>query len=365
MDTFLDLLEKKVKELADYLDPNSPSYDRCHIVLRDIDTAVFEQRIRQVRSAESSTGSSCPVSSGVSTGSCTATISNPSERSRASHKPVLAPENTGLRNISSQNFSGDSVLHDLGRSSRVIRKASAPIENLLVLPSSNPHVVASAKQKLVSSSLLRTGQANIVHFNSHPRGVSYIHCESGTSKAKLKTFLQNSGFTVREPKIKDQLVSLLIPQTFVDRFQSSELKEGIRSYLDNRDPKFRGRAFSVEEIIKSHSRFIVVLRVQAELLEAIRADRSTFIDTERVYFKPWFKIKQCFKCSAYGHSANRCSSVAIHCPHCSLEHSLEKCNKLTRACYNCISRGWTSDHSSTSKECPVRKEYIERNKLQF
>lgn len=348
-------------ELGASLDPGSPSYN----IWQEIDSAIFDQRIRLARSSvESSTVSSCPATSGASTGSCNPTISIPNESLKPRHQPVLAPESARSCNTFSRN-SAYSVSHGVSQQSRVIRKHSAPVENLLVLRSSNPHVVASAKKQLVDSSLLRTGQANIVHFNSHERGVSYIHCESGEGKKKLKAFLENSGFPVRDPKIRDQLVSLLVPQSFVQSFQPSERKEGIRSYLENRDPKFRGKVFSVEEIIRSNSRFILVLRVQAELLEAIRADRSTFIDTERVFFKPWFRIQQCFRCSAYGHLANKCSSAAAHCPHCSLEHPLEKCTKLTIACHNCLSRGWTSDHPSHSKECPVRKEYINSNKLEF
>lgn len=360
MESFLSFLEKKVSELGASLDPGSPSYN----IWLEIDTAVFEERLRITRSSVgSSTASSCTASAGSSTGLCNPTIPNLNESLRPRHQPVLAPEGACLRN--SRNSAGYSVSHGVSQSSRVIRKHSAPVENLLILRSSNPHVVASAKKRLVDSSLLRTGQANIVHFNSHERGVSYIHCESGEGKTKLKAFLENSGFPVRDPKIKDQFVSLLVPQSFVQSFQSSERKEGIRSYLENRDPKFRGKVFSVEEIIRSQSRFILVLRVQAELFEAIRADRSTFIDTEKVFFKPWFSIKQCFRCSAYGHLAKKCSSGAAHCPYCSLEHPLEKCTKLTIVCHNCLSRGWASDHPSYSKECPVRKEYINSNKIEF
>ena len=63
-----------------------------------------------------------------------------------------------------------------------------PIESICVLKSSYPHIVAKAKKDLEDSDLLRTGKANIVHFNSHLRGISYIHCDSVESKLKVKVF---------------------------------------------------------------------------------------------------------------------------------------------------------------------------------
>ena len=322
MCSFVEAVEEKVGLLEGFLDPSSPNHPFCDKILLSL---------RELISAE---------------------------KLRLSGKSI--PSNLGGKTPCALSQS-DNPLRGVSQASRQIRKPTVPIQNTFVLRSRNPKIVASAKKKLEDSDLLRSGQANVVHFNSHLRGVSYIHCDSFESKNTLKSFLSNSGFPVRDPCIVDSFVSVLVPNSFIANLS----KEQIKNYLEKRDPKFKNKTFLVEEIIGKGSKSIVVLRVQNELFEEIRREQFTFFGLDRLYFKPWFKLIQCFKCSAFGHASSRCASATLHCPHCSLGHSLEKCSKLTRACRNCQKRDLPSDHSSFSKSCPVRREFINSHKTEF
>ena len=337
MQSFFDRIQGKLAELSDYIDPASPSFARCKQILCSLEFIVAEERKRL-----STCGTSDFASVSTSLGVCSGVSSN------------------------SVAFSRESLsLKGITQASRTIRKPTVPIESICILKSSNPHIVAKAKKDLEDSNLLRTGKANIVHFNSHLRGISYIHCDSVGSQRKVKDFLENLGYPVREPKIVDQFVSIIVPDSFVNSrdFVSSKVK--IHDYLQERDAKFKDRIFSVEEFIRFECKYIAVLKVQAELFEAIRKEQFTYFGIERRFFKPWFKVVQCFRCSAYGHFSIRCISKTEHCPYCSLDHSLDRCSKLVEACFNCLSRKWPCDHLSFSKVCPVRKEYIQANKVKF
>jgi hypothetical protein len=71
------------------------------------------------------------------------------------------------------------------------------------------------------------------------------------------------------------------------------------------------------------------------------------------YF-PQCRIKQCFKCQAYGHKANVCTRKA-KCGKCAQEHETRECQTETIQCANC-----KGAHCAWVRECPVRQQKREQ-----
>lgn len=76
------------------------------------------------------------------------------------------------------------------------------------------------------------------------------------------------------------------------------------------------------------------------------------------------RFTQCFRCQAWGHSAQNCGRPR-HCVKCLEDHEPGKCSRINKEapgnpqCWNC-----KGDHAANSRECPTFAEY-ERNMLKL
>ena len=68
------------------------------------------------------------------------------------------------------------------------------------------------------------------------------------------------------------------------------------------------------------------------------------------------QVTQCYRCSAYGHTATRCSRPA-RCGYCAKEHEVRECQRDSQKakCANC-----RDNHTSWDMSCPVKTEAVRR-----
>ena len=60
-------------------------------------------------------------------------------------------------------------------------------------------------------------------------------------------------------------------------------------------------------------------------------------------YKPQCRVKQCFKCQAYGHKADICKNKP-KCGKCAQEHETRNCNSEELKCANCKGAHAAGDH---------------------
>ena len=77
-------------------------------------------------------------------------------------------------------------------------------------------------------------------------------------------------------------------------------------------------------------------------------------DTER--YNPQHRIKQCFKCQAYGHKAEACTRTTT-CRRCAEEHETRTCTVEFIKCTHC-----NGDHPAWHHSCPRRQKEHEKLK---
>ena len=65
-------------------------------------------------------------------------------------------------------------------------------------------------------------------------------------------------------------------------------------------------------------------------------------------YNPQYRIKQCFRCQAYGHKAETCTRTTT-CGRCAQEHETRKCTAELNKCTNC-----SGEHPAWHYECPRR-----------
>lgn len=78
-------------------------------------------------------------------------------------------------------------------------------------------------------------------------------------------------------------------------------------------------------------------------------------------------ILRCFKCCAYGHRSNDCSSTKI-CVRCAGDHDVKECSSENVKCINCVKLNSERklninvDHAAWSTDCPVYKRNVKVSK---
>jgi len=70
-------------------------------------------------------------------------------------------------------------------------------------------------------------------------------------------------------------------------------------------------------------------------------------------YNPQCRIKQCFKCQAYGHKADICKNK-IKCGKCAQEHETKNCTSEELKCANCKGAHEAKDHG-----CPWRQKIVQ------
>lgn len=103
----------------------------------------------------------------------------------------------------------------------------------------------------------------------------------------------------------------------------------------------------------------VIVEVRPDIRNALIVLRRVAIGFMKVHVEDSTAVTQCFKCSAFGHTAPNCQDTNDHCIHCAEDHQLKDCkwrHDQTKAkCFNCVKmKRKETTHSANERECPYR-----------
>ena len=127
----------------------------------------------------------------------------------------------------------------------------------------------------------------------------------------------------------------------------------------------------IREPLKPDHYGYAVIRVDPKIREEIiKNQRKLFMDTTSYYVKDHVHVTQCFSCQQFGHKKGspHCTNkdTEMHtCLYCAQNHESRSCklkNNISKhRCANCLKTqkfGNTSNHTSTSYECPILTKEI-------
>ncbi|KAK2577730.1 hypothetical protein KPH14_000871 [Odynerus spinipes] len=109
---------------------------------------------------------------------------------------------------------------------------------------------------------------------------------------------------------------------------------------------------------KSH---FAIYKVNFPVATTVASVQSVgFLYNTRIYWEKYLSRRiytQCFRCQAYGHSANNCN-LPVRCVKCAGSHSSSSCSKPFEAapkCINCL-----GPHTANDSKCPSLSKYLEK-----
>lgn len=104
-----------------------------------------------------------------------------------------------------------------------------------------------------------------------------------------------------------------------------------------------------------------VLEVPPDIRTKLNSWSKIYLGFSSCFFRDHVKVKQCYKCLAFGHLAKDCSGNA-RCGHCAGDHELKNCPDRMReaCCFNCKANKYTDiAHTAVDgSKCPILKKRL-------
>jgi hypothetical protein len=201
------------------------------------------------------------------------------------------------------------------------------------------------------------------------KGNIVIGCSDEDCKSKLENLLKEKQIEVAPPlKRKFKFMITGVPSEIQDKAE-------ILSSLKQQNPLLVNAAggiekFDEEVIVAGKKTCINPARTNWYILSPHTVYQAA-VNSGRIGIG-WYSCviqdanlpTRCFKCNGFGHSRIRCRVDNVTCPRCSGDHELKDCDdNATLKCSNCCAAGQpNSQHSATSKECPIYLQEVTRYK---
>lgn len=115
---------------------------------------------------------------------------------------------------------------------------------------------------------------------------------------------------------------------------------------------------SVKEI-KDRKYYTAYIRADVTTYELIMQKKRLYVGWDSVKCYQYVNVLRCFKCSSFGHIAEKCDAMNQVCPRCSEDHDIKDCQSDEAKCPNCVAANskfntnFDTGHSAWDKNCPV------------
>lgn len=198
-------------------------------------------------------------------------------------------------------------------------------------------------------------------------GAILVECKSN-SEADLLIKQANAKFSdnyeifieqAKKPKIK--IIGM------DEEYDDKDLKEIVMEQNEINEIKH----FKIVKVIKASGRkfnsISVICEIDSDTFQKVMRWGKLNIEWEVCRVIEHVNILRCYKCCAYGHRSNDCTSKKF-CVRCSGEHDVKDCDSEYEKCINCVTlkseRKLTInvDHAAWSTDCPVYKRNLKVSK---
>lgn len=190
-------------------------------------------------------------------------------------------------------------------------------------------------------------------------------CRSKEERDKLINNCRQSGINVRE--IKEKVHRFYLTRLPVKKDDDTDYtdEELINELLYRRldTDKLKASFKLIKSFTAKNDKKTFIFNVKADAARSIIEDPDFYIGTDRFRARLNCKIKQCYKCQAFGHMSENCPDVhsddEVTCTKCSEKgHWSSNCSNKIKKCINCIRSGKDGNgHYAMSDTCPLRRNY--------
>lgn len=184
-------------------------------------------------------------------------------------------------------------------------------------------------------------------------------------QAKLGDVTQLYDCAIDKPKQSKPVIKLVGISEYENN--NDELLTNIRAQNDLQESDME--VLFVREIkLSTRKYYTAYIRTDTDTFSKIMKTGRLNISWDRVKCYEHVNVLRCFKCSLYGHIAEKCTSDKYVCAKCNGDHDTKTCNSETNECPNCVynneklKMNLPTDHPSWDSNCPSLNTQISRMK---
>lgn len=171
--------------------------------------------------------------------------------------------------------------------------------------------------------------------------------------------------TIEKPKQTKPVIKLVGISEYNN--DNVELLANIRTQNDLQDSEIE--ILFVREIkVSIHKYYTANIRTDVETFNRIMRTRRLNISWDRVRCFEHVNVLRCFKCSLYGHLADKCTADHYVCAKCNGTHDTKTCNNDKNECPNCVFNNeklklnLATNHPSWDINCPSLNSQMNKMK---
>ena len=278
------------------------------------------------------------------------------------------PESRWVKTYADAVAAKDSEMNDPLQTKK-LEGRSVPSINILPPEGQDLQLTDKAVRQMLRNAVDRP---DIVKYRVKPTGAISIGTQDEQELKKVVDLASDKlqGYKIERPK---EPTMRLIIEGVSEHVEEKDVKQMIETQNKEILPSSANwEKLTVVRQMPPHkySRDIVV-DVPESIAPHILAGGVLRIDVERCKVRPYVSLPQCFRCARHGHTTKDCKSEQVRCAKCNGNHTRTECaateKTVSGPCVFCADKGIVSraDHSSESKNCPVRRNMMELKMAQI
>lgn len=241
-------------------------------------------------------------------------------------------------------------------------------EPVIIVKTTNESDVNKIEKQIKSS--INPLNDPVKSLSVNKKGTVVVKCVDHDSVKQIQAKITNAVkdkfvCTVEKPKESKPVIKIVGISNYDN--DKDELLSNIRAQNDLKDNDIE--ILFVREIrLSTNTYYTAYMKTDKGTFDKIMNTGRLNILWDRVKCYEHINVLRCFKCSMYGHIAEKCTADKYTCARCSGEHETNKCRSDVIKCPSCVCNNeklklnLPTDHPSWDKKCPSLVNQLDRMK---